>query len=199
MTQELIDNLIQSGKAKSTELAAEQALFCLGDKCEHFVIVRKGTVRLLYRIQDGQSCVMTTSCLLGNSLYFAQALSETRIELVLITQATFNEQLLASPAFRNFVFSGFHQRFSELMNRTAELVTNTVDQRLAATLLVHLENSDAGTTIDQTHQQLAIDIGSAREVVSRRLNSFEKSGIIAKSRGHIAILNVEKLRAMLFK
>jgi len=121
------------------------------------------------------------------------------MELVLITRAEFNEQLVTSSDFRDYVFSGFHQRFAELMNRTAELVTNTVDQRLAAALLRYVENNDSGKSIDQTHQQLAIDIGSAREVVSRRLNSFEKSGLIAKSRGHIEILNAEKLHALLLK
>jgi len=210
MNNELIDHLIQSGNAMSRTLAADQELFCLGDKCEHFVIVRRGTVRvellsttgqqmLLYRIEDGQSCVMTTSCLLGNNLYFAQALSETPAELVLIARDKFNEQLATSSAFREFVFSGFHQRFAELMNRTIELVTTTVDQRLAAALLIRVEQTNAGRSIDQTHQQLAIDIGSAREVVTRRLNSFEKSGLIAKTRGQIDILDTEKLHAMLSK
>lgn len=183
-------------------------MFCLGDRCEHFVIIRKGTVRvellsttgqqmLLYRIEDGQSCVMTTSCLLGNSHYFAQAFSETPVELVTMTQATFNKQLATSSEFRDFVFSGFHERFAKLINRTTELVTSTVDQRLAAALLAHAQTSGVNMPIEQTHQQLAVDIGSAREVVSRRLASFEKNGLIEKNRGHLKVLDADKLEKLL--
>jgi len=213
MNPNVIDKLLLSGEAKSQNVPANQSLFCLGDECEHFVIVRDGTVRvellsttgqqmLLYRIEDGQSCVMTTSCLLGNSQYFAQALTETPVELVLITRASFNNQLAESAEFRDFVFSGFHERFAGLMSRTTELVTSTVDQRLAAALLAIADANGASTAgaskqIDQTHQQLAVDIGSAREVVSRRLASFEKNGLIAKSRGNIEILNADKLRNLL--
>jgi len=208
MNQTVVDKLIQSGNAKLNNLAAEQTLFCLGDLCEHFVIVRKGTVRvellsitgqqmLLYRIEDGQSCVMTTSCLLGNSRYFAQAFTETSIELAMMTQATFNEQLKTSSEFRDFVFNGFHERFAKLINRTTELVTSTVDQRLASALLAHSQKSGENIPIEQTHQQLAIDIGSAREVVSRRLASFEKNGLIEKNRGQLKILDADKLEKLL--
>lgn len=208
MQQNIIDKLIQSGIVQSNQLTAGQTLFCLGDPCEHFVIVRKGIVRvellstsgqqmLLYRIEDGQSCVMTTSCLLGNSRYFAQAFSETSIELVRMTQATFNEQLAASSEFREFVFNGFHERFASLINRTTELVTNTVDQRLAAALLAYSETSGSDMLVEQTHQQLAIDIGSAREVVSRRLAAFEKKGFIEKNRGELKILDIDQLEKLL--
>jgi len=210
MNQNVIDDLIQSGNANTNNLPAGQALFGLGDRCEHFVVVRKGTVRvellsttgqqmLLYRIEDGQSCVMTTSCLLGNSRYFAQAFSETAIELVMMTQANFNEQLSSSADFRDFVFNGFHERFAGLINRTTELVTSTVDQRLAAALLAHSESSGKNMPIEQTHQQLAIDIGSAREVVSRRLAVFEKNGLIDKNRGQLTVLDVDQLQKLCSK
>lgn len=206
----MIDKLIQSGAAVTKSLPSEQALFCLGDTCENFVIVQKGTVRvellsttgqqmLLYRIQDGQSCVMTTSCLLGNSQYFAQAFSETSVDIVLMSKTKFDEQLGGSSEFRDFVFNGFHKRFAELMNRTAELVTNTVDQRLAAALLGYSKDINPDVSIVQTHQQLATDIGSAREVVSRRLAAFEEKGFIKKNRGSIEILDVAKLEKLLSK
>ncbi len=155
-----------------------------------------GQQLLLYRIDDGQSCVMTTSCLLGNSQYFAQAISETPVDLLMMTQATFRQQLLTSEPFRAFVFSGFHERFAHLMNRTAELATQSIDQRLAAALLAYTESLD-GNPIERTHQQLAIDIGSAREVVSRRLAVFEEKGVIEKTRGAITLKNITKLRELL--
>jgi len=208
MNSSVVDKLLQSGIASSQTISAGETLFRLGDVCQHYVIVQQGTVRvellsstghqlLLYRIEDGQSCAMTTSCLLGDSLYFAQAISETPIELIMIKQSVFNQHLAESSEFRDFVFSGFHERFARLMSRTAELATNTVDQRLAAALLAYSETSDASGTIEQTHQQLSVDIGSAREVVSRRLSVFEQKGFIKKSRGEIVITNIEHLQNML--
>jgi len=208
MKSHIIDSFLTSGLAKQQTLGADQQLFCLGDQCEHYVVIRKGVVRvellssagqqlLLYRIVDGQSCVMTTSCLLGDSRYFAQAITESPVELILLTRDNFDKQLRASAEFRDFVFSGFHERFADLMGRTAELVSSTIDQRLAAALLAECDAPESDQQIELTHQQLAIDIGSAREVVSRRLASFDNRGIIERNRGSIKILDAEKLRLIL--
>jgi len=207
MSTSIVGTLLKAGKASAVEVMANEPLFCLGNECEHFVVVKAGTVRvellsttgqqlLLYRINSGESCVMTTSCLLGNSRYFAQAIAETPIDLILIRREIFDEQLTSSSEFREFVFSGFHERFAELMNRTAELVSSTIDQRLAAALLAYSDVSEVDGIVEQTHQQIAIDIGSAREVVSRRLAIFQQEGTIRKNRGQIEILDADRLRKM---
>lgn len=207
MNHDVIQQLLNDGEATTHSIPEDQQLFALGDPCEHYVIVSNGTVRvellsptgqqlLLYRIEPGQSCVMTTSCLLGDSHYFAQAMTETPVELVMMTQAIFKQHLTSSEAFRNFVFNGFHERFTHLMNRTAELATQPIDQRLAAALLSYTVARGC-LVIELTHQQLAVDIGSAREVVSRRLATFEHKGIIKRQRGTIEVLCPIKLRAFL--
>jgi len=202
-----INTLLESGQAKSINIPANQVLFSLGSSCEQFVIVKTGSVRvellstagqqmLLYRIDAGHSCVMTTSCLLGNSQYFAQAITETAIELIQIPRKVFSDQLMTSIEFRDYVFNSFHERFAGLMERTTELVTSTVDQRLAAALLEHVTRQDNDSIITQTHQQLSVEIGSAREVVSRRLANFEDKGLIKRTRGEIEVLNIDKLKLL---
>lgn len=207
MTANITDHLLESGLATSQHVPEKHTLFSLGDHCNHYVIVQHGTVRvellsstgqqlLLYRINAGESCAMTTSCLLGNVQYFAQAISETPVELILLSKTVFNQQLSTSKDFQAFVFRGFHERFSHLMSRTAELATRTIDQRLAAALLAYLDVTPSGV-IEVTHQQLAVDIGSAREVVSRRLAFFETRGIVRRQRGAIDIQNKARLQALL--
>jgi len=198
------EDIVYCDGAQTKLVAAEQCLFSLGDECNHFVFVRNGCVRvellstsgqhmLLYRIHGGESCIMTTACLLGNNHYSAQALSETQAELVLIPQAVFRSRLEQSTRFRDFVFHGFSARLAALMQRTTELATWSVDQRLAAALI----SLGTGSLVSLTHEQLAIEVGTAREVVSRRLAAFEKLGLVARHRGHIEILDNTGLAQML--
>ncbi len=207
MTNLDVDALIGGADTVPRVVAAEQMLFGPGDDCAHYVFVRDGCVRvellassgqqmLLYRIQSGESCVMTTACLLGESRYYAQAITETQVELLLMPVAGFRRRLADSERFRAFVFAGFSERLAAMMQRTAELATHTVDQRLAAALLAHSDNA-AGDVIELTHQQLAIEIGTVREVVSRRLSAFEKIGFVSRQRGQVQILDTAGLMQQL--
>jgi len=207
MNMPVIDELLTLDRAKIQHIAREQSLFSLGDPCNHYVIVKSGTVRvellaengqqlLLYRIEAGQSCVMTTSCLLGRTDYFAQAISETDVEMIFLPQSVFQHQLNESAEFRDFVFDGFAERLGALLGRTAELTTSTVDQRLAAALLSNAQTDSTGVSLNLTHNQLAMEIGTSREVVSRRLAVFEKNRLIEKNRGYIKLINSDTLSRM---
>lgn len=207
MKGSILEQLLLLDQATVQQIEQGQTLFCLGDPCVHYVILKNGSIRvellsqsgqqlLLYRINSGQSCVMTTSCLLGRSDYFAQATCETDIELIILPKSVFEHQLNVSADFRDFVFNGFAERLASLLGRTAELTTSTVDQRLAAVLIATAECSQLGTSINLTHNELAIEIGSSREVVSRRLAVFEKKLLIERRRGHIELLDKVKLSAM---
>lgn len=187
-------------------VAAEQQLFNPGQPCSHYVFVRSGCVRVellassghhlvLYRIRDGQSCVMTTACLLGANHYFARAITETQVDLQLMEKAEFSKWLADCAEFREFVFNGFSERLAALMQRTAELATHTVDQRLVAVLLAQLDGTT--DTVSLTHQQLAIETGTVREVVSRRLAAFEKRGLLIRLRGQVRIVDAVQLQRLL--
>lgn len=201
VTPSCLSELIDTGKAVLQQVPTGSQLFCLGDECKHYVVVQSGTVRvellsvagqqlLLYRIEAGQSCVMTTSCLLGDDQYHAQAIAETDVTMILIPQKIFRVQIENQSEFRDFVFDNFSVRLAAMIKRTTELATQTIDQRLAAALLAHAGD---GSSVSLTHQQLAIEIGSAREVISRRLAQFEKKEVITRQRGHIEITEPDRL------
>jgi len=208
MNKPVVQALLDSGDAISQVVPAATQLFCLGDSCENYVIVKSGSVRvelltttghqlLLYRIASGESCVMTTSCLLSNSVYDAQAITESDAELILIARSVFQRLTKESPEFLEFVFQNFSSRLAALVRRTSELTTQTIDQRLAAALLAQAEQSGIENIVTVTHQQIAVDIGSAREVVSRRLAQFEKQGLLERHRGQIELKEPATLRRML--
>lgn len=203
----LLQSLVDDTAAVEKNVPADSLLFSPGASCEHYVYVRSGRVRvellsstgnqlLLYRLGTGQTCVMTTSCLLSKDDYSAQAVTESDVDLLLVPRATFNQLIAESEAFRSFVFSGFANRLSVMMARIAELTAMTIDQRLAAALLVH-SDLHADGWIGLTHEQLAVEIGSAREVVSRRLAHFEKNGLIQRQRGRIEVLDSAALKKQL--
>ena len=184
-----------------------QFVFHLGADCRYFVIILEGVVRvellsttghelLLYRIGQGQSCVVTTACLLGQAVYAAQAVTETPVELLLLPRDTFNNLLSTSEPFRDYVFNGFSERLGDLMTRTGELASESVDRRLASVLCRLHSSSAVSPVIEQTHDQLAREVGTAREVISRRLAVFEKQGILTRSRGAVVINDIEKLTAL---
>jgi len=194
MTDTFINELLLTERASRVQVGSGTALFSVGDDCQNFVIVSQGSVRVELLSSSGQQViVMTTSCLLGSSDYFAQALSETDCELILIPKGTFNAQLNESEAFRDFVFKGFHHRLSHLLERTAELATSSVDQRLADALLLHSTHSNPANSVSLTHEQLAIEVGTAREVISRRLAAMEQQGLVERQRGSIKICDAQKL------
>ena len=208
MNDTTLPELTKGTNASHQLVAASQCLFRLGDACENFVFVSSGQVRvellssqgqqlLLYRIQGGESCVMTTACLLGNNHYSAQAITDTQVELTLIPRADFHRCISESAPFRDFVFNGFSSRLAALMQRTTELATWSVDQRLAAALTHHAEQNHTGAPLALTHDQLAVEIGTAREVVSRRLSALANQGLIARQRGQIEVLDITGLKEKL--
>ena len=202
------DFLSDSTTSQQKQLDAGVFLFQPGDSCNHFVLVTKGSVRvellsttghqlLLYRINAGQSCVMTTACLMGSTSYTAQALTESPVDLVLLPASEFRKKLDRTPEFRNFVFNGFADRLSAMMQRTMELVSHSVDQRLAAALVEYTKRGSDDASIELTHEQLAIEIGTSREVITRRLAQMEKAGLVKRLRGRIEVLDLPGLSQVL--
>jgi len=203
-----VDFLTNSTACQHKQMDAGVFLFQPGDSCNHFVLVTKGCVRvellsttghqlLLYRINAGQSCVMTTACLMGSTSYTAQSVTESAVELLLLPANVFRGELDQTPDFRNFVFNGFADRLSAMMERTMELVSHSVDQRLAAALVEHSRRNNDNVSIELTHEQLAIEIGTSREVITRRLAQLEKSGLVKRLRGRIEILDLAALSQIL--
>ncbi|MCL2658179.1 MAG: Crp/Fnr family transcriptional regulator [Betaproteobacteria bacterium] len=200
---ELAETLAKAAQPVSAPTGAQ--LFAPGAPCRQFLLLLDGVVRVqalasngreivLYRIYPGGSCVVTTSCLLGGLAYPATGIAETPIQAAALPTPTFERLLAESPAFRNFVFSAYATRLTDLVARIEEVALERIDARLAR-LLLRLA-PPTSNIIERTHQDLAADLGSAREVVSRQLKTFEQSGWVELQRGRIHLLDRDALETL---
>jgi CRP/FNR family transcriptional regulator len=187
--------------ARAVTIPAGTVVFREGGECASFVLVTEGSVRVqkvseggreivLYRVEGGQSCVLTTSCLLGGSDYSAEGVAETEIKALLLPAAPFRALLATSEAFRDFVFAAYSARLAGLLLLIEEVAFGRIDVRLAAWLAAR------GGDIRATHQEIAVELGSAREVISRQLKEFERRGWVALHRGRIEINNSAALATL---
>lgn len=148
---------------------------------------------VLYRVEAGESCVLTTACMLAEEAYNAEGMAETDIKVVTLPKPSFDALVADEPAFRSFVFSAYSRRLIDLLRVVDDVAFGRIDVRLAGRLL-GLAGGDK--EIAATHAQIATELGTAREVVSRVLNDFQKRGLIGQSRGRIAVIDKPALRAL---
>lgn len=190
--------------SRVVNLPAGTRIFGPGQAPDAFLLLIRGTVRVqqvsdtgreivLYRVSAGESCALTTACLMGYDDYQAEAVAESDVEAVAIPRATFDELIARSADFRRFVFTAFSRRVTDLFRIIEEVAFGRVDVRLAQRLL---ELANASGHIDLTHQQLAAELGTAREVVSRQLTEFQRRGWISTSRGAIDLTRPDDLRRL---
>lgn len=188
--------------AKLVRLPAGQILFYPGSSCQNYVLVVEGVIRvqliaasgrevLLYQVRPGDSCVLTTACLLGQRPYPAEGITETAVTAFIVGGQCFQQALRRSDCFRSFVFENLAQRLAAVIGRMEEVVFTAIEQRLAKILV------EAGDRLVTTHQALATELGTAREVVSRQLKRFERYGWIRLNRGRIEVLDRRALGRLL--
>lgn len=174
-------------------------LFSEGQSCPGFPLVLDGEVRVargspggrqieLYRVGPGELCVVSASCLFGAATLTAHGNATADTTLVILTPEGFAE-LTRHEAFRRFVFAVFGERLADLMALAEAVAFQRLDQRLASKLLGH------GTVLSTTHQALADELGTVREIVTRLLKRFEHAGWIRLGRERIEILDAAALRA----
>lgn len=195
------DRAFLASRARIVELGAGTRVFAPGKKPDAFLLLLDGTVRVqqvgatgreivLYRVSGGESCVMTTACLLSDEAYLAEGVTETPVTAVALSRDDFDALIGRSPAFRRLVFTKYASRMTRLMEIVEDVAFERIDKRLARKLL---ELSRGGRVLDITHQSLAVELGTAREVVSRHMKRFAAQGLISTSRGHIEIVDSESL------
>lgn len=143
---------------------------------------------LLYRVSAGETCVITTTCLLGNSDYPASTIVEEPIRDVLIPAAAFHQLMIDSAVFRKYVMTNYGALISDLIVLLDEVAFRTLNSRLAKILLDYKTPQ-----ISKTHQQIADELGTAREVISRQLKRLEQKNIVSLSRGLIEIVDQNAL------
>ncbi|MBL4891668.1 MAG: Crp/Fnr family transcriptional regulator [Rhizobiaceae bacterium] len=182
----------------------DTVIFGPGKAPENLLLLLDGTVRVqqlsesgreivLYRVHAGESCVLTTACLLAYEDYSAEGIAETDVEAVAIPRQVFDDLISQSKTFRRFVFSAYSKRITDLFFVIEEIAFQRIDIRLAQKLL---ELGAKTGVINSTHQQMAAELGTAREVVSRQLQEFQRRGWVAQSRGTIELLDKSKIRVL---
>jgi len=189
--------------AQVVKLDHDRFVFHAGDLCQAFLILLDGEVRVqltsasgrevtLYRIGPGGSCILTTSCLLSNEHYPAEAIAESDVEALAIPVSSFQSALESSQWFRRFVFDGFSSRLTSVIQKIEQIAFTTIDVRLAAVLL----DLDRKGVEKITHQDIAVELGTAREVVSRHLKRFESQGWVQLGRGQVSLTDRPQIEAL---
>lgn len=184
-----------SQSLRPVSLPAGTVLFADGSACHAFVLLLDGSVRVqkvaetgreivLYRVEPGQTCVLTTNCLLADNTYGAEGIAETAVQGYALAPAAFQRLLAASQAFRTFIFSAYATRIADLLLLIEEVAFGRIDARLAHILTTRAQDE----VVFATHQELATNLGTAREVVSRQLKDFERRGWVALARGRIHLI-----------
>lgn len=157
-----------------------------------FKMSESGREILLYRVGAGETCVLTTTCLLGHSAYPASTIVEEEVRDVFIPAEAFYHLMGESPVFRRFVLSNYGDLISDLIVLLEDVAFRSIATRLAKYLL-----DAADELLTTTHQQLANHLGSTREVISRELKEFERRGWVKLQRGMIEVTDRAALQRLL--
>ncbi|MBK6851372.1 MAG: Crp/Fnr family transcriptional regulator [Burkholderiales bacterium] len=189
---------VLANQAMTISVPEGQLLFEEGMPCQGFPMVLSGEVKVargtpggrsieLYRVSPGEMCVASTSCLFGQSVLVAHGQTAAATDLVVLSPPGF-ERWVEVAAFRRFVFGIFADRVADLMALAEAVAFQQLDQRLAGALL------GRGSVVHGTHQALADELGTVREIVTRLLKRFERSGWVSIGRERIEIVDAAALR-----
>lgn len=192
---------IIAAQGRPATLPRGTVVFRPGEACHQLVLLAKGAVQVrtvsengreieLYRVEPGETCVLSVACLMGDRPYEAEAVAETDLSGLAITRPVFRQLLDSSPAFRRMVLEVQTRRIYDLIALLDAVAFQGTEARLAGHLL---HRRDADANVVETHQAIAHEIGTVREVVSRRLKRFEAAGLVALERGRVRILDVDGL------
>ncbi|PJE28774.1 cyclic nucleotide-binding protein [Pseudooceanicola antarcticus] len=193
LPSELKEELVAGSRI--VEMKAGTVVFSPGQSADNLLLLLRGTVRVqqksetgrevfLYRVHAGDSCVLSTACMLAFEDYAADGIAETDIRAVAIPRATFDDLVGRSKLFRQFVFRAYSRRLTDLFTLIDDIVFQRMDVRLAARLLELAEDD----VVRATHQFLANELGTAREVISRTLAEFQRRGWVELARGEVRIV-----------
>jgi CRP/FNR family transcriptional regulator, anaerobic regulatory protein len=194
-------------KSAVITVPADTVIFGPGKSPQNLLLLLDGRVRVqqvsesgreivLYRVEAGESCVLTTACMLAHENYSAEGIAETDVRAVAIPRAVFDDLVSKSVTFRDFIFRAYSKRITDLFQVVEDIAFQRVDIRLAQKLV---DLARGAGRVQATHQQLAAELGTAREVISRQLGEFQRRGWIGQTRGEIELVDIagiERLAAL---
>lgn len=191
--------------AQFLRLSKGQTIASENDRCKNLSLLISGQARVykiaasgreitLYRINPGESCVFTVSCIMGSTRFPAIAEADSDIEAIIIPADLARSWVSLSPVWCSFVFSVISKRLASVITLLEEVAFERLDIRISA-YLAHLAspqgNSDISLKI--THQQIAAELGTSREVVTRTLKTLDEQKLLSLGRKEILISNVQRL------
>lgn len=186
------------------QIPAGKDVFIEGDRTEAIALLISGVVRVykigestgreitLYRFGLGESCILTANAIIHQQSFPAIATVEKDAEAVMIMADTFRDWVRRYDLWQDFVFDLMSQRLAAVMTIVDEVVFQRMDQRVASLLL---DKARKQNPIQITHREIAAELGSSREVISRLLDDIDRKSIIETGRGSIEVLNFEKLES----
>lgn len=188
-----------AAQAPVLRVPAGTRLFDAGRPCPGFPIVDEGSVRValaapdgrqleLYRVEPGEVCVISATCLFAHRVATASGEARSETALRLVSPADFEAVCERDPLLRRYVMGLMAERLADLMALVEAVAFQRLDQRLAALLVAR------GPRLLATHQQLADELGTVREIVSRLLRRFERDGWVRLGRERIDIVDAGALR-----
>jgi CRP/FNR family transcriptional regulator len=177
-------------------------VFLEGDPVEAIALLISGVVRVykigetgrqitLYRFGDGQSCILTANAILSRKTFPAVATVEKDAEAVMVPADAFRDWVNRHRPWREFVFDLLSARLASVMELVDEIAFRRMDVRLADFVM---DRARLARTFRITHQEIASELGSSREVISRLLEDLAGEGVIRTGRGEIEVLDPDALQ-----
>jgi len=191
-------------QAKVMNFEADTALFSGTASCNNFMLILGGIIRIyqtaadgreitLYRVEAGDLCILSLNSLLKKKSFNAIAVTESPVKALALSSENFSSMMDHSSTFRDYVISTLTERLCETTYIIQDTVFNHLNMRLAC-MLGSLFERNAGSILKITHQEIALELGTTREVISRILKDFEKQDCIKLSRGYIELASADGLK-----
>jgi CRP/FNR family transcriptional regulator len=193
--RETVEAILEIGKLK--KLRADDWMVDIGDPILYMPLLLKGQLRvlredaeghelLIYYIRPGETCAMSLICCSGNAVSNVRAVAEEDSELLLLPIQIIDEWTTKYPSFKSFILKTYQHRFEELLNTIDSIAFHNLDDRLSQ--LLKQKSEKEGSELKTTHQELANQLNSSREVISRLLKQMERKGKIQMGRNKITLL-----------
>ena len=196
--QELLVEIVRVGTFK--EVPEGFKLIEIGDYIKSMPLLISGAIKilredkegdelLLYYLEKGETCSMTLSCCMSQSVSEIRAIAETDTKLIMVPVQKMEEWTAKYKSWRNFVFESYHNRLNELLNTIDSIAFQNMDERLLG-YLKEKSRINENKIIHNTHQEIAYDLHSSRVVISRLLKKLEEMGKIELHRNFIKIIQL---------
>lgn len=187
------------------ELPADVSICEEGQQCAHLAMLLDGVGRVyklspagrevtLYRIEAGEACVLTASCIMNGDSFPAMAVTETPVRAIVVSPQKVRGWICAEAQWQRFIFGLLSHRLASIISVVEEVAFKRIDVRLAEKFARCLDRGE--TSLQVTHAELAADLGSSREVVSRILKDFVQRGLIETGRGSIRLVDRQAIEQL---